>query len=185
MISCLLDRSGSMSSCLSDTIGGYNSFLETSEQSDRISLYLFDHEFAPVYENVLISEAEKLSNANYVPRGSTALLDSMKKIIELDEETKTVVIITDGDENASKNTTFEDISKMIEAKKELGWKFIFMGANQDAIATASKMNIKQGSTLQFSTDSIQSAFRSASSAIKRGGAIEFTELERALSYNRT
>ena len=185
VITCLLDRSGSMQSCLDDTIGGYNAFLQTSDQSDLISLYLFDHEFAEVYKDKLISEAEPLKRATFIPRGPTALLDAIVKVLEIDDTPKTVVIITDGDENASKINTYDDVNKLINAKKELGWKFIFMGANQDAIETACRMSITEGSTLTFDTQNIYTAFRSASQAIKRsqehGRDIQFTELERATS----
>ena len=184
VITCLLDRSGSMQTCLDDTIGGYNAFLQTSDQSDLISLYLFDHEFAEVYKNKLISEAEPLRRSTFIPRGPTALLDAIAKVLEIDETPKTVVIITDGEENASKIHTYNDISKRISAKKELGWKFIFMGANQDAIETACRMSITEGSTLTFNTHNIDSAFRSASAAIKRsqeGQDLAFTQEERLFS----
>ena len=185
VITCLLDRSGSMQSCLDDTIGGYNAFLQTSDQNDLISLYLFDHEFAEVYKDKLISEAEPLKRATFIPRGPTALLDAIAKVLEIDDTPKTVVIITDGDENASKIQTYNNISNLISAKKELGWQFIFMGANQDAIETACRMSITAGSTLTFDTQNIDAAFSSASQAIKRsqecGRDIQFTELEREKS----
>jgi len=173
-----------MSTCLSDTIGGYNTFLQTSNQTDIISLYLFDYECISLYEDVLISDATFLDRKNYIPRGSTALLDSIDKIIQINEDPKTIVIITDGDENASTKNDFPKINKLIESKKELGWKFIFMGANQDAIATACRINIEEGCALTFSTEKIDVAFRSMSAAIQRspnGEDIEFTQLERLSS----
>jgi len=175
-----------MHDCLNDTIGGYNSFLQTSNQNDHISLYLFDHEFTTLYKDEPICVAERLTSLNYIPRGQTALLDSIKMVLEMDEEVKTVVIITDGDENASKKTTYEDISTLIRAKKEFGWNFIFMGANQDAIATACKMSINEETSLTFGANQISSAFKSASAAIQRsqqeGQHLGFTQEERTVSY---
>jgi hypothetical protein len=183
-IACLLDRSGSMQLCLDDTIGGYNAFLKNSDQSDTISLYLFDHEFTEVYKDKLISEASPLKHSTYIPRGSTALLDAIASILKIDDTPKTVVIITDGEENSSRKHNYGDISRLISEKKELGWKFIFMGANQDAIATACRMNIEEGTALTFGTQNIVGAFRSASAVIKRsqeGKDLVFTQEERLLS----
>ena len=71
----LLDRSGSMDSCRSDTIGGYNSFVNSQKTlGGTMSLYLFDHELATVYENVPIENVEPLTLETFVPRGSTAIL---------------------------------------------------------------------------------------------------------------
>jgi len=173
-----------MQACLNDTIGGYNSFLQTSDQSASISLYIFDHEFTEVYTNKLISKVQRLNRSTYTPRGTTALLDAIAKVLEIDETPKTVVIITDGEENASRRYTYQEIHTMIRDKKELGWKFIFMGANQDAIETACRLNIEEGSSLNFGTRNIVNAFRSASAAIQRsqdGQGLEFTQEERLLS----
>lgn len=149
-----------------------------------MSLYLFDHEFSTLYKDEPICVAERLTTLNYIPRGQTALLDSIKRVLEVDDEVKTVVIITDGDENASKKTKYEDINNLISAKKELGWKFIFMGANQDAIATACKLNINEEASLTFGANQISNAFRSASAAIQRtqdGHELSFTQEERQFS----
>jgi len=186
-IICLLDRSGSMQSCISDTIGGYNSFLETSDPNDTISLYLFDHEFSTVYENVKVSEAPKLTVVTYRPRGTTALVDSLYKLLTSggDDEKTTVVIITDGVENSSTEWTYSQVSSKIEEKKKLGWQFVFLGANQDAIESASRLNINEGCSLTFHTQNFDTAFRSVSQGIRRsqmhGGDLEFTQAERMRS----
>ena len=42
----ILDRSGSMSNMLDDTIGGFNAFIESQKiVGGTMSLYLFDNEF--------------------------------------------------------------------------------------------------------------------------------------------
>ena len=188
---CLLDRSGSMATCVDDMIGGFNTFIETLDRHLKISLYLFDNEFTPVYRNIPVIRAPKLSHETYQPRGSTALLDSIGKILGIaepkswadDMDSTTIVILTDGEDTSSYQFTLEEINTCISQKKADGWKFIFMGSNQDAITTASQLNIDSGGALTFSSRNLDSAFRSVSSAVNRSGTndIQFSDLERTLS----
>ena len=140
-----------------------------------------------------VDSAPVLDETMYRPRGNTALLDAIGHIIEdvtgsqskswadIEEDEITIVILTDGIENASKQFSKSMIGKMITDKKKLGWSFIFMGANQDAIATARDINIDNNSALTFTPDRIHEAFHCASSAISRHGQIEFTQEERMSS----
>ena len=76
----VLDRSGSMASCVDDTIGGFNTFIDNQKKDNTeayMSLYLFDNEYTSLYENKLISEVSNLDTNIYVPRGSTSLLDAI------------------------------------------------------------------------------------------------------------
>ncbi|HYD83976.1 MAG TPA: hypothetical protein VEA63_07975, partial [Opitutus sp.] len=53
-----------------------------------------------------------------------------------------VAILTDGLENASTRYTWADIATRIRHQQEkYNWRFLFLGANQDAIATAARLNI--------------------------------------------
>jgi hypothetical protein len=61
-----------------------------------------------------------------------------------------VAILTDGLENASKDYTNSRISEMIKHQQEkYSWEFIFLAANQDAIATAKSMSIKAQDAMAF------------------------------------
>ena len=52
------------------------------------------------------------------------------------------VIITDGEENASREYSIEQIKEQIKRQKEkYGWEFVFLGANIDAVATAGRFGI--------------------------------------------
>jgi uncharacterized protein YegL len=172
----LLDRSGSMGSCLKDTIGGFNAFVREQAPTSTLSLYLFNNTFEIVYENKKIKDVEKL---DFRPRGGTALLDAIAQTIEqveknntqrwadLDDVGNVIVILTDGEENSSTKYTKGEINDMIATKKAQGWKFVFLGANQDAIKNAVDMGIGRDAAMDFDTANVGEVMRSASSALSR------------------
>ena len=172
----LLDRSGSMESCLKDTIYGFNAFVREQAPTSTLSLYLFNNTFEIVYENKKIKDVEKL---DFRPRGGTALLDAIAQTIEqveknntqrwadLDDVGNVIVILTDGEENSSTKYTKGDINDMIATKKAQGWKFVFLGANQDAIKNAVDMGIGRDAAMDFDTANVGEVMRSASSALSR------------------
>jgi len=170
----ILDRSGSMATILHDTIGGYNSFINTQKEiGGTISLYLFDHEIQTVYENKNIKEVEQLDQNTYVPRGSTALLDTIGKTItkinnETPNEKYTVIILTDGQENASSSYNLTEIKLLIQQyTEEKGWDFMYLGANQDAIQEAQNIGINGKNALNYDNAHVENAFNSASTTISQ------------------
>ncbi len=164
-ITFVLDRSGSMQSIVSDTIGGFNRFLEEQQQAPgraTMTLVQFDHEYEPLLVVAPLSEARPLSPRTYRPRGSTALLDAIGRAIDetgqslaaMNEpdrpSTVLFVILTDGQENASRVFTRERVFDMISHQRaQYQWQFVFLGANQDAIAEASHLGIAAGAALTF------------------------------------
>lgn len=158
----VLDRSGSMERCKEATIEGFNSVLNNNEKFEgevRISLYQFDTEYEEVYSNVLIDGAPKLTKEIFEPRGMTALCDAACRTIkEVDERLRKTLegkrpskvifaIITDGYENASKIYSREDLNDMITKQTEkYNWKFVFTGANQDAIVSGGSYGINTPSS---------------------------------------
>jgi len=156
-ITMVLDRSGSMSSMKAATIEAFNSFLKsqrTGAGEGRMSLIQFDDQYEVVYQAQPLSLASELTNETFVPRGSTALLDAMGKAMvstgrrfsSMPEHerpgTVLFVTLTDGEENASHEYDLPKINTMIsEQRDKYAWQFIFLAANQDAIATAAKMGI--------------------------------------------
>ena len=108
-----------------------------------------------------------MTDKEYYVRGCTALLDAIGGAIRHignvhkyarpeDRPEKTLFIITtDGQENASKNFTYEKVKKMIERqKKNYGWDFLFLGANMDAIAEAKRFGIQEDRAVSYNCDSI-------------------------------
>ena len=164
-ISIILDRSGSMRSCLSDTIGGFNQFLSTQKEQPgeaTMTMVQFDTEYERLIDMLPLSNAVDLNNENYIPRGSTALLDAVGRTInhvehqinekeEKERPEKIIfVIITDGEENASREFQHEQIMEMINRHRdENGWEFVFIGANQDAIRAGGSIGTVRGSSLSY------------------------------------
>lgn len=182
---CLLDRSGSMANCIDDTIGGFNTFMKTQPPETVISLTLFDHEIETLYTQQ-VKATPLLDTKTFVPRGSTALLDSIGhviKMIPIESIKPTIVILTDGFENSSKKYTKFHINDLITEKKKLGWEFVFLAANQDAIQAANELGIPESSAMTFSAETVGCAMRSASEAITRSRTgktpkVEFSQLDR-------
>lgn len=164
----VLDKSGSMSGLEKDTIGGFNSLIEKQRKESgeaKVTTVLFNDKVTFVHDNADIKDVPLLTTKEYYVCGCTAMLDAIGTVIkkaETDDATtsenekaeKTVVIITtDGMENASKEFSYENVRKLIDAKKEDGWEFIFLGANIDVESEASKLGIDKDKSVTYRCDS--------------------------------
>ena len=149
----ILDRSGSMGGLESDTIGGYNSFIESKKDLDaKLTTVLFDDKIEILHDRVDIKEVKKLTNKDYYVRGCTALMDAIgitiNKISKESKDRKVIfVITTDGLENASREYSKSKIKKMIKSKKD--WEFLYLGANIDSYGEASSIGIRKDRTSNY------------------------------------
>lgn len=160
-ITIVLDRSGSMESIRTDTIGGFNRFLADQQAipgNCKITLNQFDDQFDTVIDAKPIAQAEPLTAKTFVPRGSTALLDAIGRSMAAtgrrlakDPVGKVVfLIITDGQENSSREFTHGQIKAQIEhQQKKYSWEFVYIGANQDAFAVGTAMGMNAGSVITY------------------------------------
>jgi len=145
LIAIILDESGSMSSCKSDTIGGVNEFLNTQKkikgQAD-VTLVKFSDYYKIINDATPIENVALLNEGNYTPSNSTALLDAVgktfnsigTKLANMKEnerpEKVLVLIITDGYENASKEFSKKQIFDMVTHQREkYNWQITFIGAD--------------------------------------------------------
>ena len=167
-IAFILDRSGSMSSVAPAAISGFNEFLRDQQAAPgeaRLTLVLFDDEYLLPVDNIPVQKVVPLNSDTYVPRNTTALLDAIGQTIERlgqrleqtpepDRPGKVIVaILTDGHENASKKFTWKEIAAKIRHQTQsYDWDFLFLGANQDAIATAANLNISSANAATFASD---------------------------------
>ena len=183
----ILDRSGSMETCRDDTIGGFNAFVDSQKQfGGTITLIQFDHEYNLVYANKPIADVEPMTRQTFVPRGSTALLDAIGRAIkECKTQTiPTVIILTDGYENASHTYTKAHIKDLITERQKEKWDFVYLGANQDAFAEAGSLGIAPCATLNYDGNKTPEVFRTLSAAASARAAgetpsIDFTQLAAA------
>jgi hypothetical protein len=159
-----------MSSIRDDTIGGFNTFLKdqkkqpgiatlTLVQFDTVDPYEIIHQFKP------IQEVPELTHETYVPRASTPLLDAMgrgihdieKSLADIKEEDRpskvVVVVITDGQENSSREFKKDQIIKMVKEKTEKeNWQFVFLSADLDAFMDAGAMGIMDQRRMMYAKD---------------------------------
>lgn len=168
-ISIVLDRSGSMSAIRNDTIGGYNTFLKSQQEAPgeaTFSLTQFDTEFTVHHSFVNIQDVPPLNEKTFVPRGGTALYDAIgltiagcgEKLAAMDEadrpEKVIMVILTDGEENASKEYRYNRVQEMIKTQQDVfSWEFVFLGANLNAEKVGAGLGIKLGNSMTYATTS--------------------------------
>jgi len=163
-IICILDRSGSMSSIMSDSIGGFNTFLKQQKElkdEATLTVALFDDKYELLYDGVNIKHVKNITSADWYPRGTTALYDAIGKTINdvkathaklgVEAPAKVLVcIVTDGYENASHEYGLDTIRKLIKKCENDDWNFIYLAANQDAFAVGGSFGVSAGNTYNYS-----------------------------------
>ena len=184
----ILDRSGSMSGLEADTIGGFNSMIAKQKKEEGeayVSTVLFDDKCEVLHDRVPMEQVPKMTDKEYFVGGSTALLDAVGGAVkhianvhryarEEDRPEKTLfVITTDGMENASRYYSYDKVKQLIERQKEkYGWEFLFLGANIDAVSTASHFGITADRAVDYHSDS-------------QGTQLNYRVVGDAISYIRT
>lgn len=165
-ITVILDQSGSMASLAKDTIGSYNAFVKEQKAvtgEAALTLALFDDRYDLIHDAIPLQEVPELTEVVYKPRGSTALLDAMGKTIDamghkfasMKEENRPekilVMLISDGEENASSDYKHDRIKEMVSHQQDkYKWEFIFVGAsNVDSFSVASSMGVSKGNTYSY------------------------------------
>lgn len=164
-INVIMDASGSMQPLQSDTIGSFNQFLqEQKELPDQavFSLTVFNTKPTVVHDFVELASVPNLNPKIYAPSGGTALLDAMgtaidklgQRLAAMPEEERPskqiILVITDGQENASSEYSLEQIKTMVKHQQEVySWVFVFMGANIDAFSTGTGLGVAGNNTMNY------------------------------------
>ncbi len=176
----VVDRSGSMTTIVNDMKGGFNSLITEQKKLPgecKVSLTQFDDQYELVYQGKPLAEVPPLE---LVPRGSTALLDAVGRTIvatgerlsKLAEDQRPshvlFVIITDGQENSSKEFSLNNIKEMITHQRDVyKWEFSFLGTDFNAIAVSSSMGIPSVNAVQYVASPVggKSAMRGVSKMV--------------------
>ena len=195
----IIDRSGSMGGLESDTIGGFNAMLKEQQAVEGdavVTTVLFDNKYELLHDRINIRAVAPLNDKDYTVRGTTALFDALgrtiHKIRAVQKQTAEnyraekvlFVIITDGQENASREYSADRIKTRIEHQKQkYGWEFVFFGANMDAVMEAGKLGIAADCAQNYCADAIGTSVAytamSAFSTAYRGGR-PFTRLDSSI-----
>lgn len=186
----ILDRSGSMNSCLVQTIAGFNEIVQTlreiekenPDQKQIVTLVLFNHKVETLLFAQPCQNLQPLTQETYVPLGQTALNDAIgltltrvegegREELQNPDNTVVVTIFTDGYENSS-TTEFANGSKVTDLIERLTkteqFTFTYVGANQNATEIARQYKIPASNALSYTAtdEGTQSAFSTLSTATK-------------------
>ena len=153
----IVDESGSMSIIHREALAGINETITTCQQmmkvhpdmEQRLTLITFDSDHFKVhYDNVNANKAKQLTKRDYQPGGATPLYDAIGKgIAKMNAQTTEadnvlVTIITDGEENCSREYNLQMVKNLIEKLKKQNWTFTLIGTdNLDVEGMAGAMAI--------------------------------------------
>lgn len=141
----LLDRTGSMQSLWDEALGAVNTYVKGLGDA-HVTLAVFDAndglQFDVLRAGVPAATCQPVTSAEASPRGMTPLFDAVGRMVaiaEKDDPARAVlVIMTDGQENASRELKKADVKAAIERIERRGWQVAFLGADfanfQDADA---------------------------------------------------
>lgn len=173
----ILDRSGSMEKRRTDHEGGLRSFVADQKAlagDVRFTFVQFDttNPCEIVYDRTPIDQVGEIT---LVPRGGTPLLDALGKALahmeqsqaRLSSDQTIVMVITDGEENSSREWTTDTIKARITSLEARGWQFLYLGANVDAFTQAATVGIHlaQAAQYQATPQSVQSSYTIVSNTI--------------------
>lgn len=170
-IAVVADRSGSMRVIESDMNGGLKTFLEEQAKLPgtlAVDITIFDTEIETPYSDAAVADIQW---PVIVPRGGTALYDALgstvvrlgEKFDALPEERRPgrvlVIVVTDGQENSSKefkgSVGAATIKEMIEKQQnEFQWGFVFLGANIDSFAVGGNLGFRPSSVMDFAPSGV-------------------------------
>lgn len=168
-VSVLIDESGSMSRLADDTIGGFNHFLQEQKAlPGKMTLQVakFSTQVRQLFSMQDVRTVSGLDSETYSPAGNTALLDAvggeikrlgaaLSALPDVQRPGKVLVlIITDGQENASREFTQKQISEMIKHQEDVyKWNFLYLGANVDAFTEAGNIGVRGSNAINYSASS--------------------------------
>lgn len=189
----ILDRSGSMGMIREDMIGGLQQLIAAQSSEPgmmTIDIVTFDTEIELTHHFADPASVK----VELIPRGGTALYDAVgwsfngfgQSLAELPEHarpgTVLVTIVTDGEENSSREYTASMVAKMIEHQRAaFDWDVSFLGANQDAIEEARKIGIDATDAIDYDLGAVGAAMSAHADKLSRrrkGSRAGYTSEER-------
>lgn len=172
----VLDESGSMESIKNSTITGFNEIVQTiknaeqkyPEQEHYVTLVTFNSNgIKTKLDGARAKDLKKIDAKVFKPDASTPLYDAIglsvvklrNEINAKDDVTVLVTVLTDGEENASKEYSGKQLKQIIEDQKRKGWTFVYIGANHDVEATASNLSINNFTRFEANDLDVNKTFK--------------------------
>jgi hypothetical protein len=180
----ILDESGSMLSIKKPTISGFNEVVQTikgiqkkyPEQQHFISFVSFNSlGIKTILDKVPVEGIHEIDEKTYQPNAGTPLYDAIAfsalklkmDVAGIENVNVLVTILTDGEENASKEFNHAQVNSIISEQKNLGWTFTYIGANHDVEKVAHSMSINNTMTFQANEPDMAILFHKEKSARER------------------
>lgn len=177
VVAFVLDESGSMVHATSQTIAGVNQYVQSLKEQNKdkkvlFSLTKFSSEVTVLHTAEYIEDIPGI-DGKYSPNGSTALFDAVGETIT--ETAKRVsngtpvlvVVMTDGQENASLKYSHAAIKSLIEEKKSKNWSFVFLGEGEDKWIKEYGNSLGFAQSISYDSCDMKDTLRSVSSGTRR------------------
>ena len=172
----ILDESGSMSNLGDEPRQGINSFCEKQKEAGeyKVTIVTFNTDITTHCQRVDGKEFTGLAKFN--PNGMTALHDAIcvtinnfQKVVGDSEKDRKVIvlIVTDGEENSSREYDRHSTKDLITKMEKKGWLFVYLGANQDSITVSENIGIKHSANYRYDKEGCSEMFRETSIQLSR------------------
>lgn len=200
----LLDRSGSMQPLWVEALSSVNAYAkELANRSDgdavdaHITLALFDGQDGLDFNVIRKAQPalhwDAVSDKDATPRGMTPLLDAMVRLIALAEsdnpQKAVIVVMTDGEENASREASRVGVKTALDRIKARGWEVVFLGANFDNIADAGAVGVQAAKQMAMSAGTMNESMarlaKKSRAYAARSQSVEFDSEDRAAAKEAT
>ena len=152
----ILDESGSMENIRSNMLKSINDLIteqkQIKERPATFTLVKFNDKINRKMENIPLEETRRLTSEDYKPEGSTALYDAIGSTINRfrNERDVLMVIITDGQENASTNYNKDYVTRKFDEKKKYNnWSYVYLSCDLTTAQQGANMGLN---TSNYSTN---------------------------------
>ena len=165
----LLEASGSMQDCYDSTLSTLNEQIASMrelqkqfpEQDVKLSISDLSDDYRMWFGPKSVAKIRDVGQDDYQLRGCTALWDGLGTLItrtvdHLGEDapdkgtTVSIMVLTDGYENASRVFSAGALRMLIDRLTQKGWEFRFIGADVDPLAVSRELGIDARRTARFS-----------------------------------
>lgn len=162
----LLDRTGSMQSLWAEALGAVNAYVADLGDA-HVTLALFDAhqglQFDVLRAGVPAATWKPVSDADATPRGMTPLFDAIGAMVALAEadapEKAILVIMTDGEENSSREMKKEDVKTALARVEKRGWQVVFLGADFAKFSDADAVGLAGAKVMAMAAGSMDASMR--------------------------
>jgi hypothetical protein len=151
-----------MQSVKSDALGAVNGYIERAKKDEalknsRFSLVTFNSDAVlAIRENLAMEAVKQVEDAEYQCTAMTPLYDAIGRGIGILDSAlakhggrASLVIMTDGQENQSREFNHAKITALIEAKKGQGWLVTFLGEGLDVARQGMAIGAMAAHTAHF------------------------------------